>query len=71
MIYEVELSNLSYPDAPKKKTEVPGPNVQKLLDESAKYEPLSLGADAFLLIMEESHGLMIGIELYGEIGVVN
>jgi hypothetical protein len=26
MIYEVELSNLSYPDAPKKKTEVPGPN---------------------------------------------
>jgi 4-aminobutyrate aminotransferase len=56
MISEAELISLSYPDAPKMKTEVPGPIVQELLDESAKYEPLTRGAGAFPLIMEEGRG---------------
>ena len=56
MISEAELYTLSYPDAPKMKTEVPGPKVRKLMDESAKYEPLTRGAGAFPLIMEEGRG---------------
>ena len=56
MITETELSSLSYTDAPKMKTEVPGPKVQKLLEESAKYEPLTRGAGGFPLIMEEGRG---------------
>jgi 4-aminobutyrate aminotransferase len=56
MISEVELSRLSYPDAPRMVTKVPGPKVQQLLEESAKYEPLTRGAGAFPLIMEEGCG---------------
>ncbi len=56
MISEVELSKLSYPDAPRMVTKVPGPKVQGLLEESAKYEPLTRGAGAFPLIMEEGSG---------------
>ena len=56
MISEAELYSLSYPDAPMMKTEIPGPKVQKFLDESAKYEPLTRGAGAFPLIMEEGRG---------------
>jgi 4-aminobutyrate aminotransferase len=56
MITEAELSLLSYPDAPKMNTEVPGPKVRELLDESSKYEPLTRGAGAFPLIMEEGRG---------------
>jgi 4-aminobutyrate aminotransferase len=56
MISEVELSKLSYTDAPRMMTKVPGPKVQSLLEESAKYEPLTRGAGAFPLIMEEGRG---------------
>jgi 4-aminobutyrate aminotransferase len=56
MITETELSRLSYPEAPKMVTEVPGPRVTKLLAESAEYEPLTRGAGAFPLIMEEGRG---------------
>lgn len=56
MISEAELSRLSYPGAPRMVTKVPGPKVQKLLEESAKYEPLTRGAGVFPLIMEEGRG---------------
>jgi 4-aminobutyrate aminotransferase len=56
MISETELAKLSYPEAPKMITAVPGPHVQKLLAESAEYEPLTRGAGAFPLIMEEGRG---------------
>jgi len=56
MISETELAGLSYPDAPKMVTSVPGPKVQKLLKESAEFEPLTRGAGGFPLIMEEGRG---------------
>ena len=56
MISEAELSTLSYLNAPGMVTQVPGPRVQKLLEESAKYEPLTRGAGAFPLVMEEGRG---------------
>ncbi len=56
MISETELTKLSYPNAPKMVTKVPGPKVQKLLAESAKYEALTRGAGGFPIIMEEGRG---------------
>jgi 4-aminobutyrate aminotransferase len=56
MISEAELSRLSYLDAPEMVTEIPGPRVRALLEESARYEPLTRGAGAFPLIMEEGRG---------------
>ncbi len=56
MISETELAKLSFPNAPKMVTKVPGPRVRKLLAESAKYEPLTRGAGAFPLVMEEGRG---------------
>jgi 4-aminobutyrate aminotransferase len=40
-------------------TKVPGPKVQKLLAESAKYEALTRGAGGFPLIMEEGRGATV------------
>jgi 4-aminobutyrate aminotransferase len=59
MISEAELAKLSYPGAPRMVTSVPGPKVQALLAESAKYEPLTRGAGAFPLIMEEGFGATV------------
>lgn len=59
MISEVELTKLSYPKAPKMITKVPGPKVQKLLVESAKYEALTRGAGGFPIIMEEGRGATV------------
>jgi 4-aminobutyrate aminotransferase len=59
MISEAELAKLSYPEAPKMKTIVPGPEVQKLLEESARYEALTRGAGGFPLIMEEGKGATV------------
>jgi 4-aminobutyrate aminotransferase len=56
MISEAELAKLSYPEAPKMLTKVPGPRVQKLLAESAKYETLARGGGSFPVIMEEGKG---------------
>jgi len=56
MITEAELVQLSYPEAPKMVTTVPGPKVQKLLAESAKYEALTRGGGTFPVIMEEGQG---------------
>jgi 4-aminobutyrate aminotransferase len=59
MISEAELVNLSYPDAPKMVTRVPGPKVQKLLNESARYEAMTRGGGSFPLVMEEGRGATV------------
>ncbi|HJX12233.1 MAG TPA: aspartate aminotransferase family protein [Dehalococcoidales bacterium] len=59
MISEAELAKLSYPGAPRMLTGVPGPKVQKLLAESAKYEALTRGGGGFPMIMEEGRGATI------------
>jgi 4-aminobutyrate aminotransferase len=59
MISEAELAKLSYTEAPKMVTKVPGPKVQKLMAESAKYEALTRGGGNFPLIMEEGKGATV------------
>ena len=56
MISEAELAKLSYPEAPKMVTRVPGPKVKKLLAESEKYETLARGGGNFPVIMAEGMG---------------
>ena len=41
MISEEELSKLSYPEAPKIVTKIPGPKSQKILKDVPKYESLA------------------------------
>jgi 4-aminobutyrate aminotransferase len=55
MISEAELMKLSFPDAPRMVTPVPGPRVKALMEESAKYEALTRGGADFPVILE--HGL--------------
>jgi 4-aminobutyrate aminotransferase len=59
MISEVELAKLSYAEAPKMVTRVPGPKVQKLMAESAKYEALTRGGGNAPMIMEEGKGATV------------
>jgi 4-aminobutyrate aminotransferase len=59
MISETELVKLSYPDAPKMVTRVPGPKVQKLLNESARYEAMTRGGGNFPVVMEEGRGATV------------
>jgi 4-aminobutyrate aminotransferase len=59
MISEAELAKLSYTGAPKMVTKVPGPKVQKLMAESAKYESFTRGGGNFPLIMEEGLGATV------------
>jgi 4-aminobutyrate aminotransferase len=59
MITETELAKLSYADAPRMLTGVPGPKVRKLLAESARYEALTRGGGSFPMIMEEGRGATI------------
>jgi 4-aminobutyrate aminotransferase len=59
MISEAELEKLSYSGAPKMVTKVPGPKVQRLIKESAKYEALSRGGGSFPVIMEEGKGATV------------
>ena len=56
MISESELIKLSYPEAPKMVTRVPGPKVQKLMAESARYEAMTRGGGNAPIIMEEGRG---------------
>jgi 4-aminobutyrate aminotransferase len=56
MISEAELGKLSYPEAPKMKTKVPGPKTQKLMAESEKYEAMTRGGGSFPIVMEEGIG---------------
>jgi 4-aminobutyrate aminotransferase len=59
MISESELIKLSYPEAPKMATRVPGPKVQKLLSESARYEAMTRGGGNAPVIMEEGRGATV------------
>jgi 4-aminobutyrate aminotransferase len=59
MISEAELAKLSIAGAPKMVSEVPGPKVQRLLRESAKYEALSRGGGNFPVVMEEGKGATV------------
>jgi 4-aminobutyrate aminotransferase len=56
MISESELAGLSYPDAPKMVTSVPGPKVTALMEESIKYEALTRGGADFPVILEHGKG---------------
>ena len=56
MISEAELMGLSFPDAPKMITKVPGPKVAALMEESAKYEAFTRGGGGFPVILEEGKG---------------
>jgi 4-aminobutyrate aminotransferase len=56
MISEAELMELSFPDAPKMVTRVPGPRVQELMAESAKYEAFTRGGAGFPVILEHGKG---------------
>ncbi len=59
MISESELAKLSYPNAPKMATHVPGPKTQKLMAESAKYEAMTRGGGNAPIIMEEGRGATV------------
>jgi len=56
MISETELLELSFPDAPKMLTSVPGPNVAALMEESARYEAYTRGGGGFPVILSEGKG---------------
>lgn len=56
MISEAELKELSFPDAPKMVTQVPGPKVAALMEESAKYESFVRGGGGFPVILEHGRG---------------
>jgi 4-aminobutyrate aminotransferase len=56
MISEAELLELSFPDAPKMLTSVPGPKVAALMEESAKYEAFTRGGGSFPVILSEGKG---------------
>jgi 4-aminobutyrate aminotransferase len=56
MISEAELKELSFPDAPKMVTTVPGPKVAALMEESAKYEAFTRGGGGFPVILSEGMG---------------
>lgn len=56
MISEAELMQLSFPDAPKMKTAVPGPKVKALMAESAKYEAMTRGGADFPVVLAQGKG---------------
>jgi len=59
MISEAELMQLSFPDAPQMVTSVPGPRVQALMAESAKYEAFTRGGGGFPVILEYGKGATV------------
>jgi 4-aminobutyrate aminotransferase len=59
MIAESDLQALSYPDAPNMVTEVPGPKVNALMAESAKYESFTRGGGGFPVILEQGRGVTV------------
>jgi len=59
MITESELMELSFPDAPKMLTAVPGPKVGALMAESARYESFTRGGGGFPVILEHGKGATV------------
>ena len=56
---EAELKALSWEGAPKMVTEAPGPQVQALMEESAKYESFTRGGGGFPVILSEGKGVTV------------
>ena len=59
MITESELMELSFPGAPQMVTQVPGPKVTALMEESAKYESFTRGGGGFPVILEHGKGVTV------------
>ena len=60
MISEKDLAKLSYSQAPKMVTDsVPGPEGQKILEDSKKYESMARGGGRFPLVFDEGKGATI------------
>jgi 4-aminobutyrate aminotransferase len=58
-IREAELKALSWEGAPKMVTEAPGPQVQALMAESAKYESFTRGGGGFPVILSDGKGVTV------------
>ena len=54
---EAQLMALSWEGAPSMVTEVPGPKVVALMEESAKYESFTRGGGGFPVILEQGKGV--------------
>jgi len=59
MISEKELAELSYPDAPKIVTKIPGPKSQKILEDVPKYESLARPGGAAPPVFDEGMGATV------------
>ncbi len=60
MHIEEELALLSYSDAPKIVTsQIPGPNSEKLLEETPLYESMTRGGGGFPLVFDEGKGVTV------------
>ena len=59
MISEKELAELSYPDAPKFVTKIPGPKSQKILGDVPKYESLTRPGGASPPLFDEGMGATV------------
>ena len=59
MISESELIKLSYPEAPKMITKVPGPKVQKLMRSPPDMKPCPAVGGTFPVILEEGKGATV------------
>lgn len=59
MISEQELAELSYPDAPKFVTEIPGPKSQKIIADVPKYESLTRPGGTFPPVFDEGMGATV------------
>ena len=59
MISEKELAKLSYPDAPKIVTKIPGPKSQKIIADVPKYESLTRPGGAAPPVFDEGMGATV------------
>jgi 4-aminobutyrate aminotransferase len=59
MISESELMELSYPDAPKMVTAVPGPKVREVMARSAAFESVTRGGGGFPFVVNQGKGATV------------